>query len=324
MLLDAIALASVILIGFAAHRASLCNVRAVAEFLHDGNAGMLWSLLQAVLWMAALTGTLVLVFGLVPKSALERMPIVWAWAGGLLFGVGAAVNGGCSLSTLHRLADGNLGMLATLAGFVLGVVSWIVVMEAGGMAVLTPAPSVWLRWPDFAPWLLAALLFWVGYRLFSFWHLSRSLEDRRVHALVLAPMYHLSVAAAVLGISGGLLYATQGAWSYTNFLRAEVTHGISGAMPPRAWHAVLVAGLLAGMAASALQRRALAWHAPARLLGWSRHLGGGILMGAGAALIPGGNDTLLLSGLPSATAAAVGAYLCMLLGIAGVLVALRE
>ena len=38
-------------------------------------------------------------------------------AGGLLFGDGAAVNGCCSLSTLTRLADGDLGMLAALAGF---------------------------------------------------------------------------------------------------------------------------------------------------------------------------------------------------------------
>lgn len=47
-------------------------------------------------------------------------------------------------------------------------------------------------------------------------------------------------------------------------------------------------------------------------------------MGAGAAVIPGENDTLLLSGLPSLTAAAVGAYAFMLLGIAAALLALRE
>jgi hypothetical protein len=36
-------------------------------------------------------------------------------------------------------------------------------------------------------------------------------------------------------------------------------------------------------------------------------------------MVPGGNDTLLLSGLPTLTAAAVGAYVFMLVGIASVL-----
>ena len=127
MLLEVIALGCAALIGFAAHRASLCNVRAVAETMTTGSAHMLWSLLQAVLWMATLTGVLVLAFGVVPQPAWARAPALWAWAGGALFGVGAAVNGGCSLSTLTRLADGEVGMIAALGGFALGVSTWLVV-----------------------------------------------------------------------------------------------------------------------------------------------------------------------------------------------------
>jgi hypothetical protein len=48
-------------------------------------------------------------------------------------GVGAAVNGGCSLSTLTRLADGDLGMLAAPAGFLAGVSTW-----TGVLTPLTP------------------------------------------------------------------------------------------------------------------------------------------------------------------------------------------
>ena len=75
MLLDAIALLCALIIGFAAHRASLCNVRAVEEIIKTGNARMLSSLLQSVLWMATLTGVLVLVLGLAPKPVLARLPI---------------------------------------------------------------------------------------------------------------------------------------------------------------------------------------------------------------------------------------------------------
>ena len=39
-------------------------------------------------------------------------------------------------------------------------------------------------------------------------------------------------------------------------------------------------------------------------------------MGAGAAMVPGGNDTLLLNALPTLAIQAVGAYAFMLLGIA--------
>lgn len=46
-------------------------------------------------------------------------------------------------------------------------------------------------------------------------------------------------------------------------------------------------------------------------------------MGLGAAVVPGGNDTLLLGGLPSLAVGAVGAYLSMLLGIASVLLVMR-
>jgi uncharacterized membrane protein YedE/YeeE len=40
--------------------------------------------------------------------------------GGILFGGGATINGGCAFSTLTRLGDGDMGMTATLAGFLVG------------------------------------------------------------------------------------------------------------------------------------------------------------------------------------------------------------
>jgi uncharacterized membrane protein YedE/YeeE len=137
----------------------------------SGSAHMLWSLLQAMLWTIMLTGVLALVFGLAPQPAWTRTPLSWALAGGLLFGVGAAVNGGCSLSTLTRLADGDLGMLAALAGFLAGVSTWTGVQAAGWPAGLAPVVSPWLRWPQLAPWLLALLLAWALHRALLLWRL---------------------------------------------------------------------------------------------------------------------------------------------------------
>ena len=323
MLLSAVSMLCVLLIGFAAHRASLCNVRAVAEIMTTGSGHTLWSIGQAVLWMAALAGVLVLGFGHVPQTILTRTPLAWALWGGWLFGVGAAVNGGCSLSTLHRLADGELGMIATIAGFLLGVSTWLLAQASGWPAELEPAVSPWVRWPDLAPWMLTFLLGWALLRLRWFRRLSRSHVKVSWRDRLLAPAYHLSISAAIMGLAGGLLYATQGAWSYTNFLRVEVLHWLGDARAPTAWHGILVGGLLAGMILSALQRRSLAWRGPAGITGWARHTVGGALMGAGAAMVPGGNDTVLLSGLPAMTDAAFGAYAFMLIGIASVLWAMK-
>ena len=322
MLLATVALCCAALIGFAAHRASLCNVRAVADLMTAGSAQMMWSLLQAMLWAIMLTGLLILVFGLVPHPGWTRIPLAWAWAGGLLFGVGAAVNGGCSMSTLTRLADGDLGMAAALAGFLAGVSTWIGVQAAGWPMGLAPVVSPWLRWPRLAPWLLALLLAWALHRLYVLWQLSRG--RRPIKAVLLAPTYHLSASAALMGLAAGLLYATQGAWSYTNYLRTQVLNLLDAAPAPSMLHAVLVLALLAGMVVSAVQRGSFGWRWPRDAAGWLRHAGGGALMGSGASMVPGGNDTLLLGSLPTMTASALFSYLAMLAGIALVLGVLRE
>lgn len=321
MLLEIIAFGCALLIGFAAHRASLCNVRAVAELMTAGTMHMLWSLLQAMLWAATLTGVLVLVFGLTPQPAWERTPLPWALAGGLLFGMGAALNGGCSLSTLTRLADGDLGMLVALGGFLAGVGTWMGVRAAGWPTGLAPVVTPWSRWPQLAPWLLVLLLAWALHRAQMLWRLDRG--DRRLTAALLAPSYHLSASAALLGLAAGLLYATQGAWSYTNYLRTKVLNSLDAAPAPSAWHGMLALGLLAGMIASALQRGSFRWRRPGDASIWLRHAVGGALMGSGAAMVPGGNDTLLLGSLPMMTAAALLSYLSMLAGIALVLHSLR-
>ena len=49
-----------------------------------------------------------------------------------------------------------------------------------------------------------------------------------------------------------------------------------------------------------------------------------MLMGAGAAMVPGGNDTLLLNALPTLSMQAVGAYVAMLVGITTVLWLMRR
>lgn len=315
-----LALALVMALGFAAHRASLCTVKAVAETLTSGTGHMLASFAKAVLWSVAVTGALYLLGHESAASIPERAPHVLALAGGFAFGMGAAINGGCSLSTLQRLADGELTMLATLAGFCAGVLGWNVL---DAHFALTSARTLPLPWPQLGAWaapLVALAGLWAAWEASGLWR--RRAPGRALQQRLAARVYPLSGAAVVLGVSGGMLSTFQGAWSYTNFLRAGVASGWGTDSPPTAFHAVLFMALLAGMLLSAWQRGSLGlrWEGGGPAL---RRLGGGFLMGAGGALIPGGNDTLVLVAIPALSPWALATYLALLAGVFATLLAMR-
>jgi uncharacterized membrane protein YedE/YeeE len=80
--------------------------------------------------------------------------------------------------------------------------------------------------------------------------------------------------------------------------------------------------MLAGMLLSTWQRGSfrLDWRPRPS---WLRNLCGGFLMGLGVGLTPGGNDTLVLYGIPSLSPHALPASLAMLAGIALGLWAMR-
>lgn len=321
MLINSLSFLCVVLIGFASHRASLCNVRAVGEILQHRSAHMLWSLLRAMLWMAFLTGMLTVVLDVPTAPLLTQAALGWALLGGLLFGLGAGLNGGCSLSTVQRLVDGDTAMLMTLIGFGTGVALLSLSLREGSGVALTTHASPWKRWPEFAPWALAGLLVWVTYELRSLWRLAQSQVRPPWYRHLLAPSYHLSVAAAVLGLAGGLLYSMQGAWSYSNFLRTGIAHLVVAHPAPQAWQSLLILALIVGMGLSGMQRGSFHLRFPQSARATLRHLAAGVFMGTGAGLVPGGNDTLLLSSLPAFSASAAVAYVAMLAGIALTLVA---
>lgn len=308
------------LIGFAAHRASLCTVRAVAEVMTSRRAWMLASFAKAVAWTALVAGGVAYFAPASATHVLARIPHSFALAGGFLFGVGAAINGGCSLSTLQRLADGDLSMLGTLAAFVIGVLAWTKIDIVLGVSTLYALPSIWQSGQPWLPALLIALSLWALRELILLWRSAPATDG--LCPRILAPSYRLSTAAALLGIAGGLLFNLQGAWTYTNFLRADVASWLGAGPAPTLFHGLLLAALFGGMLLSSMQRGSFAmnrhWH---RQL--PRRLAGGLLMGVGGALIPGGNDTLIMAAIPSLSWWALADYLALLAGVAAVMLAMR-
>lgn len=304
--------------GFATHRASLCNVKAVAEVLQDGRARMLASLVKAMLWSAMVAGTVIFAIHWPVAPLMSRTPLLLALVGGYVFGVGAAINGGCSLSTVQRLCDGELAMLATVGGFTLGVLLWGIVESGGVATVLANAVSPWARMQGAQAAILILLWAWAAWETVRLW---RTVSPLSPLGRMLAPKYQLSSASAVLGLVGGLLFVLHGSWTYTYLLRTEVA-SVFGMSPLMTWKTMLAAAVIAGMLVSSVQRRSFRLRSAGR-----KALGvcllGGTLMGIGAALLPGGNDSLLLTALPALLPSAFGAYASLLAGIASALVLMR-
>jgi len=307
------------LMGFAVHRASLCTVRTVAEILSSRRAYMLSTMLKAVLWVMAFSVPILL---FLPESAAPNRSYAITFAaiaGGFLFGVGAATNGGCAFSTLGHLANGNLWMLTTLFGFCNGVagLSIMVPMTEHGQALTpllfkAPKPLILV--------VLALLWLFLCWELFRLWR-SRAKGSSWIQ-LFFSRRYRLSTAAILLGFSGGVLYAIHGAWTYTNALKRQIQSLWLPIEQPVTINLLLFLALFGGMLLSAWQRGSLRlrWH---RIQAWPRHFIGGAFMGAGAVLIPGGNDTLILKSLPGISPHAIPASVALFCGIGATLLLMR-
>ena len=307
------------LMGFAVHRASLCTVRTMAEIFSTRRAYMLAAMLKAVLWVMAVSVPILLFLPDTVTSNRSYSITIASIIGGFLFGVGAAVNGGCAFSTLGHLANGNLWMLTTLIGFCIGVtgLSFMVPIIEPRQA-MTPllfnAPNKLI----FS--VLVLLWMFLCWEIFRLWK-SRA-KGIRWTQLILSRYYRLSTAALVLGFSGGVLYALHDAWTYTNALKRQVQSLWQPIDQPVTIHLVLFLSLFCGMLLSAWQRGKikLRWR---RIQAWPRHLIGGTFMGAGAVLTPGGNDTLILKSLPGLSPHALPAFVALLFGISVTLLFMR-
>lgn len=308
------------ILGFAAHRASVCTVRAVAEMTHSRTGYMLASIGKSAMWVFAIT---IPVFLLVPQTAnnISGWQLTYtAILGGLLFGIGSGINGACAYATMARMVDGEVGMMITVGGFVIGVAIFVVLVGSSMVQRPQPAPGLVpdLLW--IAPVVGGALLMWAIYELIRLWRTrppGSTLRD-----MVLAKQYRLSTAALLIGLASGTIFLLFGSPGYTTTLQ-QVIESQFGTRPPPAYGRWIVLGaVLFGMLASTWQRKSFRIDWRPRW-SWSRNIIGGILMGLGTALLPGGNDALVLYGIPSMSPHAIPAYLALILGIFVALMTMR-
>jgi len=311
-------------VGFFADRTSICTVKAIEEVLTTRRAFILISFAKTILWVTGVTIWLAWWIG-VPRSAPISSGIAWSGIfGGLLFGIGAVFNGGCAFSTLIRLGNGNLGMLVTLSGFVVGAtIVELAKFRVDGIGIDPVAPLFEMNFV-MATIFGSFITIWMAWEFVRLW---RTASIHRPGALLLSPKFRLSTGAAVIGVSNGILYTYIGTWSYTHTLRVSVEQqiitadaGSSQASAAMLWWLFLA--LIAGVVVSSVLRRRFVFDRR-NLTGPPRFLLGGVLMGLGAAFVPGGNDVLLLNAIPGLSPHALPAYLSMLAGIAIALMVVR-
>lgn len=307
-------------LGFAIHRGGVCTVRGVAEVFSTRRAYMMFSFVKVIAWVLIVT---IPILWLMPSSA--HFGPGWALSGysllgGFLFGLGAAVNRGCAFSTLGRLGNGEVAAVVTLAGFALGSLAYAA--AATSAVALRPEghPPTYDAQDPLIIVAFAGLALWGVFELRRLWRTRPA--GRAWTQVIFAHSYRLSTGVALIGIANGILFVLHGPWAYTRTFRdaAQQVMGADAGALSIEWRLFLA--VVGGAVTSAWQRGTfrLDWRPS---LAWLHSFPGGLLMGLGAGMTPGGNDVLVLHSIPQLSAHALPAYLAMTAGIATVLIVMR-
>ncbi|MGF1720342.1 YeeE/YedE family protein [Vibrio kyushuensis] len=221
-------------------------------------------------------------------------PSLFSLVGGFLFGLGAAINSGCGVSTVSRLARGELVMLATVLGW---FVAWLFFAPAlpnelkGGELVIS----------DFSRYVFLSFLTIIIVVSCCFMNAT----NRRLWISMLG-----------IGLMAGCVFLYEPHWTPSGLLKSMGGSLWQGQPEewPRIERFILVALLTLGMVSAALVTKSFVLRTSSLTRIW-KHLIAGVLMGLGAVMAGGGNDTQLLVAMPVLSLAGLSTVVCIILGI---------
>jgi uncharacterized protein len=302
------ALGTGLIFGYAIQRGGFCLTRALsnAVLMRDGN--ILRAYVLALL--VAMVGVqLIETLGLVD---IPVRPLRWLSniVGGLLFGVGIILSGGCSGSTWYRVGEGAIGAWVVLLGFALGA-------TAAGVGILSPVRTL-LQKPTvtvgdggaptlanivgLSPWIVIAVIIVLG----GIWLIRGQREPE-----------HGKWPWPVTGAAVGVMIAV-GWWASTFGDRPVgitfaantghlLTYPLVGYPNRVTWSMLMALGVPIGAFVAAWTTDQFRWKLPA---GWSlvKIFAGGLLMGAGALVAEGCN---INQGLTNSATLALGSLLTL-------------
>ncbi|MGV1754974.1 YeeE/YedE thiosulfate transporter family protein [Agrobacterium sp. CG674] len=274
-------------LGVAIQHGTTCAVRAMSELMRDRRVDGLLGFFECGLW------ALLVAWLLTPDMAVPQWgPLGSLGLGAVLFGAGATINGGCAFGSIARLGEGRAEFLLTGAGAYL---AFRLLDAMGACAIAAPEQT---PLPEHALLIVALGLPGLILLRFALW--------RRPLRVILK----LSFLMGVIGLVGAFVGALHQPWPWMPALRYIGTSDWLTAMG--------LAGLIAGSIASGMFQGRFRLGVPG-LAALRDRLTGGLLMGAGSTLIPGGNDSLVLQGIPSGSPSAFLAYAILLATIIALL-----
>ncbi len=271
------------LIGYASQRAGVCMVRAMREVIDKrrvhrlAGSTLAASSAMVVMGLAEWLGANPFI------TILGSAPDLLSVAGGVLFGLGSILAGNCAIGVLSGLTRGelwNAGAIAAMffAALILGPkMSSAALMLPPRAPVASPLTGHVALALTLGGTMGAAAATYI-YRRIG-WHRPKG---------GWSPL----VAMGVVGTASGLLFALDRQWVYTSRI-AEIAYG-------RSWTLGALFGLVAligGMTCATVIGGTFRLRA-GRGRQWLWAGIGGLLMGAGATLVPGGNDAMLFTGVP--------------------------
>ncbi|MGI9256304.1 MAG: YeeE/YedE family protein [Salinispira sp.] len=307
-----------LVLGFSFQKGGFCMNSAFRSIVFEKDH----SLVRA--WVLVLIINLVIVH-LLDELALitiSRAPLfIFALIpGGLIFGAGMVLAGGCTSGSCYRAGRGMLGSWAALAGFVFGALLFGTgaaaplqrFLRAYTIDIRGEVPSVWnVLGIDYSiwKWLIIALLSITG----VVW-LLRAPKQKYVNGW---KWWQTGLAVGILSVLTWVLSAfvfrdfglsfTQPIQSWGNLLLNGDVSGISVV-------SFLVAGVPVGayFVAARAGEAALVLPEPRRML---MQLGGGVLMGTGASIAGGCNIGHGITGLSTLSISSMVATLFTMFGV---------
>jgi hypothetical protein len=279
------------LIGWVSQRMGMCLVNAMGLLLKR-RPTLFVSLVSCGLFGLMLAPFYAL-FGVSQPLFIPEVGYLSLVGGGLLFGLASVLNDGCSVGTLTKLASGNLNKVFTILGWVLGIVLW------HHLNMLTEHRA--LQMP-----MITSRHYWlvIGIVLLILLFLVRIHGDR-----------HLVLSSLLLGALTSALYTFEPLWTPSVFFydlsQPFRGSGDTSLTTPRV---TVFAMLMLGMLCYTLHRRTFNYQRFAAMTA-ARHLLAGVLMGTGASMMLGGNDSQILLVFPTLTWVGAVPLVSIVLGI---------
>lgn len=287
-----IILALIFVAGFASQRGRTCAVSAAFEIAKRQRARRFIGFLFAAACSLMVLSILSYREPRLLLSFSSHWPSPSTFIGAIIFAVGAWINGRCSLGTIARLGSGDLPRIGTLVGIYAGISLSVSALPPTVMETTNTLPLLARVTPNVSIGFATINL------TFMAWMMRKNVPVGFNEA-----HWPIWQSMAIIGVVNGLLVWLARDWSYTSLFSQIVRHETS----LLSFGALSFALLLAGAVTGAVTGRQWRLHVGG-VNQWLLAVCGGLLMGLGVALIPGGNDTMLLIGLPLMVPHLLAAY----------------